>query len=312
MTRDLPLVTGFVRIGAVALAVMACTILVHNRLSVGRMLADAAAAAVAAEAELLAAVEPATEAVVQQATEAEPVVDAKTWLVSAEGWQLHIDRATLDFATVAESFADRPRTVAHVVELSPYDPLIKFYAAKKGFDWRFIAAVIDAESGFNPRALSPKGAYGLMQVRDIAARAVGETSFRTPADNIRTGVNYLRKIEKYVPGTRGRDRLQLLLAAYNVGPGHLEDARRLAREHGLDPNRWYGGIREVLPALENPRIYPYLRHGFARGSHVVSYVDGVWQRYLEYQRATAGGDFAGPDPRSSGAWLVTDSDTARG
>lgn len=305
MTRLLPLVTGALRLCSVGLAVFACAVLVGKR------------APGDAEPGRLGGAGNETGGVVAQALDA-PSDDAaaaagdpRSWFVRADGWQIRVDRAALDFPTVAESFAARPRTVPQAA-LSPFDPLIQYYAAKKGFDWRFIAAIIEAESGFDPRATSPRGAYGLMQVRDIAARAVGETSFRQPADNIRTGVQYLRKLEKYVPNARGRDRLMLLLAAYNAGPGHLADAQQLAREHGLDPNRWYGGVREVLPALQNPAIYPSLRHGFARGSDVVVYVEGIWQRFLEFQRATTGGIFAGPDPRSSGAWLAADSRTARG
>lgn len=228
---------------------------------------------------------------------------AQPWHVQADGWHIRVGGADVDFPTVAEAFAGRPRTVPEV-RLSPYDDVVRYYARKAGFDWRLIVAIIAAESGFDPRGLSHKGAYGLMQVRAIAARAVGEHAFHQPADNIRTGIRYLRKLEEHFPDAFGRDRLFLMLAAYNAGPGHISDARQLAREAGLDPNRWFGGVREVLPALENPNVYRGLKHGFARGRHTIDYVEGIWDQFLDYQRATAAGIFPGPDPRASSPGLA--------
>lgn len=221
------------------------------------------------------------------------------WLIGAGGWRFRFDTAGVDFPSVAENLADRPRTKADTVNLSEFDELIRFYAARSGLDWRLIAAVISAESSFDPWSRSPKGAYGLMQVRDIAARAVGESRFRQPADNIRTGVRYLRHLEAEFPKARGRDRLKLMLAAYNAGPGHMRDAQLLAKRLGLDPNRWYGGIREALLRLENPEVYRRYQHGYVNGEVTVAYVERVWEQFLKNQRATLGGTIAGPDPRSS-------------
>ena len=285
MPRIQSLVSGTLRAVAVGLGGVAVSVLVQSRVPVERP-------AVAAEF---------ADPVTLLSLPLDSLPDSpgqRTWRVQADGWHIRVGGADVDFPTVAEAFAGRPRTVAEV-QLSDYDPLVKHYARKAGFDWRLITSIIATESAFKPSSRSHKGAYGLMQVRSIAARAVGEKSYHQPADNIRTGVRYLRKLEEHFPAAYGRDRLFLMLAAYNAGPGHIRDAQQLARESGLDPNRWFGGVRDVLPALENPLVYRHLTHGFARGGMTVRYVEGIWERFLGYQRATAAGIFAGPDPRSS-------------
>lgn len=279
------MVSGSLRASAALLSGAAVSLLVQNRVPPEHIPADTGPAEIALASPL--DLEDLPEA-------SQPLA----WRVQAEGWHILVGGADVDFPTVAEAFAGRPRTVAEV-RLSAYDPLIKYHARRAGFDWRLIVAIIRAESGFDPKGLSHKGAYGLMQVRGIAARAVGEHAFHLPSDNIRTGVRYLRKLEEHFPDAYGRDRLFLMLAAYNAGPGHLADARQLARENGLDPNRWFGGVRDVLPALENPRVYRNLTHGFARGRQTVAYVEGIWEQFLAYQRATAAGVFPGPDPRAT-------------
>ena len=279
-----PLVSGTLRVAAVVLGGAAVSVLVQTRTPAQPDVASAA---------------PAPPASVD-AHRASSDVATQPWTVTADGWHIRVGNADIDFPTIAEAFADRPRTVP-VVRLSPYDEVVKFYARKAGLDWRLITAVMEAESGFDPSSRSHMGAYGLMQVRPIAARAVGEKAFRQPADNIRTGVRYLRKLQERYHAADRRDRLMLMLAAYNAGPGHLRDAQQLAREHGLDPHRWLGGLREVLPALENPRVYPHLRHGYARGTDVIRYVEGVWSRFLHYQRLTAAEIVPPPAPQRPAA-----------
>ena len=114
-----------------------------------------------------------------------------------------------------------------------------------------------------------------MQVRPIAARDVDMDEFQTPAANIRAGVRYLRRLLSMFPAADPHQQLALALAAYNMGPAHLNDAQILATRYGLSPRRWYDSIEVVLPLLEQPAIYRTLPNGFARGSSVLRYVEHV-------------------------------------
>jgi soluble lytic murein transglycosylase-like protein len=211
---------------------------------------------------------------------------SRVWSVRTDGWILRIDGADVALPDIPNP-ANAPRIVSYEVKLSPFDHVIKRHAAAQGFNWQLVAAVIFEESRFEPNSRSPKGAFGLMQVREIAADAVGEYRFKLPEDNIRTGVRYLGHLADIYAAIHERDRGRFILAAYNVGPGHLADAQTLADRTGFDRNRWDGGIKETLPLLEEERYYQTVPQGYAQGSSVIRYVDRVMDRYWHYQRLTA-------------------------
>jgi membrane-bound lytic murein transglycosylase F len=214
---------------------------------------------------------------------------ARTWALRTGGWYIRLDGAEIDIPSVEEQTAAPPRA-SLAVSLSPFDHLIVHHAKAEGFDWRLIAALIFEESRFNPSSRSDKGAYGLMQVRPIAAEAVGAESFTAPDDNVKTGVRYLRQLDEIFHEAQGRDRLRLVLAAYNVGPGHVRDAQLLARRFGYNPNRWEDGIDLMLPLLEQPAIYEELPYGYAKGRDTVTYVERILERYQQYKRDVPAAD----------------------
>ena len=100
------------------------------------------------------------------------------------------------------------------VRSSPqYEPLIRQHASHHRIRPELVRAVIQVESAFNPRAVSPKGAMGLMQLMPATAKQFGVIDPFNPAENIRAGVSYLRELlDRY-----DHDE-QLALAAYNAGP----------------------------------------------------------------------------------------------
>jgi len=200
------------------------------------------------------------------------------WSVVVDGWYIELDQVaakrlpTLDLGPVEPPL------------LSPYDDLIGKYAAAAGLDWRLIAAVIYEESRFAPDSVSDAGAYGLMQVRPVAAREVGEEKFVEPEANIRTGVRYLQHLEREYQDARDYDRQALMLAAYNMGIAHVQDAQALARRFGYDPLRWGGAMDVMVSLLEEPQVYARLPAGFAQGRAVVDYVDRVLRRFAGYRQ----------------------------
>jgi soluble lytic murein transglycosylase-like protein len=217
-------------------------------------------------------------------------------------WYIRVDGDGIGFPRL-EARASRPPR-GRAVSISAYDDLIIRQAKAAGFDWRLIAAVIFEESGFDPASKSNRGAYGLMQVRDVAARAVGQTRFKAPADNVRAGVQYLRYLSELFPEATAEGQVEIILAAYNMGPAHIRDAQGLAERRGYDPNRWVGAMEEVLPLLEQPAIYTTLTHGFARGDTTVAYVQRVVQRFRDYRALTTSGPVIDADARSSSAAIA--------
>lgn len=155
--------------------------------------------------------------------------------------------------------------------LPKYQPIIQSTADDYGFDWRFIAAQIYQESHFNPMAKSHAGAYGLMQLTEKTAAQFGINDIYDPEENIRAGVRHLRYLYDYFREAEGEDRLYLALAAYNIGQGHLMDARRLAERQQLDPDKW-SSVSETLPLLRQSKYYKQSIYGFCRGDEPVKYV----------------------------------------
>ncbi len=154
-------------------------------------------------------------------------------------------------------------------------PEIQSAAAEHGFDWRLIAAQIYQESRFDPSARSPAGAVGLMQLMPRTARSLGVDDVRNPSENIRGGVRHLRELYAFFDNAATEeDRLRIALAAYNVGQGHLLDARNLARRKGRDPEKW-ASLAETLPLLRDERYYRDALYGYCRGTEPVEYVRRV-------------------------------------
>ncbi|HYT68114.1 MAG TPA: lytic transglycosylase domain-containing protein [Vicinamibacterales bacterium] len=109
------------------------------------------------------------------------------------------------------------RPVASTRRISEYDDLIVEHSSRHSLQPDFVRAVIQAESAFNPRARSPKGAMGLMQLMPSTAAEYQVTNAYDPAQNIRAGVAYLKSLL-----TRFGNDISLALAAYNAGPKAVE------------------------------------------------------------------------------------------
>ncbi len=149
-----------------------------------------------------------------------------------------------------------------------------------GLDWRLIAAIGYQESHWDPMATSPTGVRGLMMLTEDTARRVQVRDRLDARESILGGARYLVLMRDAVPQRIPEpDRTYLALAAYNVGLGHLEDARILAQRAGLDPDQWQN-VRQVIARLADPQVYPTLKHGYARGHEALRFVDNV-RNYMD-------------------------------
>jgi membrane-bound lytic murein transglycosylase F len=169
----------------------------------------------------------------------------------------------------------------HIEQRLPrYRRLFEEAAAEFGFDWRLLAALSYQESHWNPEAISPTGVRGLMMLTLRTAAAMGVSDREDPNQSIHGGARYLRTVVERIPARiPDPDRTLMALAAYNIGSGHLEDARRLAQHRGFDPDRWVH-VRDNLPLLTQERWHHVTRFGYARGWEPVRFVDNI-RRYYE-------------------------------
>ncbi len=170
--------------------------------------------------------------------------------------------------------------------ISPYDNVIKQFSNKIGWDWRLVASVIYQESRFNPDAKSWAGAYGLMQMMPTTAYRFGVDSASSPRQQIIAGVKFLQWLDKqYQDVPDSLERQKFVLASYNIGPGHIIDARNLAKKHGRDPNVWSGSLDEFLLKKSKPEYYndPIVKYGYCRGVETFKYVAEVFERFEHYK-----------------------------
>ncbi|MEJ2389824.1 MAG: membrane-bound lytic murein transglycosylase MltF [Gammaproteobacteria bacterium] len=148
-------------------------------------------------------------------------------------------------------------------------------ANKYGLDWTLLAAQSYQESHWKPRAISPTGVRGMMMLTLDTAREMGIHSRLDPKQSIFGGAEYFRDLYDRIPGmVKPPDRNWFALAAYNIGIGHLYDARVLAKRLGKNPNLW-SDLSTVFPLLSNRKYYKRLQHGYARGRESVSYVQHI-------------------------------------
>ena len=168
-------------------------------------------------------------------------------------------------------------------------------AAETGIDWRLLAALGYQESMWDPKAVSPFGARGLMMLMPRTAKALGVDDLFDAGESIRAGARYLDQLHATVPARiREPDRMWMALASYNMGYGHLEDARVLTARQGGNMDSWLD-VRERLTLLAEEFWYLQAKNGYARGFETKMLVDRVQQYHTllqdrfpqdELQRAT--------------------------
>ena len=171
--------------------------------------------------------------------------------------------------------------IAHARERLPrYTELFREAARNTRLDWKLLAALGYQESHWDPEATSPTGVRGLMMLTNATAGDLGVANRLDPAQSIHGGARYLRQLIDRLPESiQGDDRLFMAMAAYNVGLGHLYDARRITEQRGGDPDLWRD-VREALPLLQEREWHSQTRYGYARGGEPVIYVRNI-RRYYE-------------------------------
>ncbi|WP_447875533.1 membrane-bound lytic murein transglycosylase MltF [Serratia fonticola] len=160
--------------------------------------------------------------------------------------------------------------------LPTFRSLFEKYASE--IDWKLLAAIAYQESHWNPQATSPTGVRGLMMLTRATADGLGVTDRLDPEQSIQGGALYLQRLMEKVPDTVPEDeRIWFALAAYNMGWGHMLDARKLTKSQQGNPDSWVD-VKQRLPMLSQKRYYPSLTYGYARGREAYNYVENI-RRY---------------------------------
>jgi membrane-bound lytic murein transglycosylase F len=163
--------------------------------------------------------------------------------------------------------------------LPEYRSVFEAFGDQTDIDWRLLAAIGYQESNWRRDAVSPTGVRGLMMLTRNTASHIGIDNRLNPEQSIEGGARYFRQVHGMIPDhVKEPDRTWFALASYNVGFGHLEDARRLAESAGRNPNRWLD-VKEFLPLLSQKEWYSKTRHGYARGHEPVLYVQNIRRYY---------------------------------
>lgn len=170
----------------------------------------------------------------------------------------------------------------------PYQDLFMEFAPEIGWEWEMLAAVAWSESHFNPLAKSPGGACGVMQLmpKTAAKYGVNDSTIFIPRDNIRASVKLIAKLQKIfnsVPDSIERNKF--VMASYNAGSAHIQDARALAKKYGANHNNW-DDVRVYLAHLSEEEYYTdsVVKYGKFKSGETLRYVGAILTTYGKIKR----------------------------
>ena len=202
-------------------------------------------------------------------------------------WISHID-GTEEYARMKEKYSlsynphKRAERGVKTNTLSPYDEIIRKYAAELGWDWRMLASVLYQESRFSIGSRSYRGAQGLMQVMPSTAKYYKVENLLDPEENIIAGTRHLKRLQNMLKkdGLEGEELIKFTLAAYNAGEGRIIDCRNLAESMELDNTVW-DDIVKVIPMMREDSIFENeaVRLGKFQGHETIAYVDQIFSHY---------------------------------
>ena len=170
-------------------------------------------------------------------------------------------------------------------DLPEWQPLLEVVAEEYQMNWRLLAAMAYQESHWNPDARSHTGVRGMMMLTRVTATELSVEDRTDPRQSLRGGARFFKDLLRRLPSDiKEPDRTSMALAAYNIGMGHLEDARIMTQQVGGDPHLW-PDVRAQLPKLQNPSYFPMTKFGFAEGEQAVTYVDNIrhYEGLLSFQ-----------------------------
>lgn len=195
-------------------------------------------------------------------------------------------KLTIADVSVASDTAVVADTVP-IFRVSAYDSIFRAYADTIGWDWKILAAVAYVESKFDTSAVSSVGARGLMQIMPQTARAMGipEGMEHDPDESVRAAAAYFEYLSHLFRRVPEGERINFVLASYNAGFGHIQDAMRLASKYGKNRYVWNDNVESYL-RLKNDSVYftdSLCRNGRFNATETILFVRRVQHKYGEYR-----------------------------
>lgn len=219
----------------------------------------------------------------------------------SDEWKSYLDnwittfKKTKKYNIFYHKYFESPRTVNRMEsdfhsivggKISKYDDMVKELAIENNWDWRLISSIIYHESRFEEDAGSWAGAYGLMQLMASTAKRLGVEDYKDPQQNIKAGILFLNWLDKQfmVSISDSTERIKFVLASYNIGMGHVQDAQRLAEKYGKSTLIWEDNVDFFLLNKSSGKYYkdPVTRYGYCRGEEAYNYVLRVLDSYDHY------------------------------
>lgn len=217
--------------------------------------------------------------------------DGRDGLVKAVNGWLGPFRGTRAFAGMQARFQPTYHPVKRVEEdrlgtpASPYDALLKKYAAKIGWDWRMLAALVWNESKFHIELRSPRGAEGLMQMMPHTARRHHTDDMLDPEENLRAATDYLARLRGLFEddADNAEELMRMVLAAYNAGEGRIKDVIAYAAYTGRPHGKWTD-LEAVIPEMREESILQVdtVRLGMFQGFETIRYIADIESLYKAF------------------------------
>ncbi|TWJ13451.1 membrane-bound lytic murein transglycosylase F [Bacteroides zoogleoformans] len=189
---------------------------------------------------------------------------------------------------ISKTFLHSPILSLREGKISHYDDLFKKYAPEIDWDWRLLASLAYTESNFDTTAVSWAGAKGLMQLMPATARAMGVPAGKeqNPEESIKAAIKYIAATDKSFTQVPQDERINFVLASYNSGIGHVQDAMALAEKYGKKKYVWKDNVETFILLKSNEEYFtdPVCKNGYFRGIETCNFVRDIISRFEQYKK----------------------------
>lgn len=196
--------------------------------------------------------------------------------------------STKRYFEISKSTPHTPILSLREGRISHYDDLFRKYAKEIDWDWRLLASLAYTESNFDTTAVSWAGAKGLMQLMPSTARAMGVPPGKeqNAEESIKAAVKYIGKTAQSFKNLPPEEQVNFVLASYNSGIGHVQDAMALAEKYGKDKNVWKDNVEKYILLKANEEYFtdPVCKNGYFRGTETYNFVREITARYEQYKK----------------------------